>query len=157
MQFHRLAGHSIRRLHQISVQVFQAHMREAGFDLTPVQFAALDAIAANPGIDQARVAALIAYDRATIGGVIDRLVQKGHVERIVSGRDRRARELSLTAAGRRIHAKALPVVTACQDAILARLSPQERERFLCLVRKAAGSPDALTPDEGSPVDIRDQI
>ncbi len=156
MQFHRLPGHSIRRLHQISVQVFQLHMREAGLDLTPVQFAALDAIAANPGIDQARVAALIAYDRATIGGVIDRLVQKGLVERIVSARDRRARELSLSDAGRSVHAAALPVVISCQDTILARLSTEEREQFLRLARKAAGGSDEADPEAAAPAELRDR-
>ena len=40
----RMPGHLIRRLHQISTHVFMTRTREAGFDLTPVQFAALDAI-----------------------------------------------------------------------------------------------------------------
>ena len=36
---------------------------------------------ANPGIDQARLATAIAFDRATTGGVIDRLEAKGLVRR----------------------------------------------------------------------------
>ncbi|WP_295314011.1 MarR family winged helix-turn-helix transcriptional regulator [Roseobacter sp.] len=68
----------------------------------PVQFAALDAIYTDPGLDQARVAATIAYDKATTGGVIDRLEQKGILKGSISKSDRPAREVRLTdKAGRR--------------------------------------------------------
>lgn len=130
-----MVGHLIRRLHQQSTQVFTQRTQAAGFDLTSVQFAALDAIHAYPGTDQARVAEMIGYDRATIGGVIDRLEQKGWVCRVVSERDRRARELSLTPAGKRIHTALLPVVQSLQDDILHPLSPADRARFLKLVRR----------------------
>lgn len=131
-----MAGHLIRRLHQQSTQVFVQKTQAAGFDLTPVQFAALDAVQAHPDTDQARIAELIAYDRATIGGVIDRLEQKGWVRRVVSARDRRAREVSLTPEGARIHAALLPVVRDLQDAILQSLTPEERDCFLDLARRA---------------------
>jgi len=130
-----MAGHLIRRLHQQSTQVFTQRTQAAGFDLTPVQFAALDAIQAQPDTDQATVAELIAYDRATIGGVIDRLEQKGWVKRIVSERDRRARELSLSPEGARIHAALLPIVQALQHEILGPLSEAERTAFLDLASR----------------------
>ena len=131
-----MAGHLIRRLHQQATQVFVQRTQAAGFDLTPIQFAALDAIAAHPGTDQATVAELIAYDRATIGGVIERLEQKGWVRRVVSERDRRARELSLTPSGKRVLAAVLPVVREVQDEILASLGQAERATFLALARQA---------------------
>lgn len=130
-----MAGHLIRRLHQQSTQVFVQKTQAAGFDLTPVQFAALDAIHAHPSTDQARLAEMIAYDRATIGGVIDRLEQKGWIHRVVSERDRRARELSLTAEGERIWSALLPVVRDLQDEILQPLSRADRVRLLDLVQR----------------------
>lgn len=135
-----MAGHLIRRLHQQSTQVFVQRTQAAGFDLTPVQFAALDAIHSHPGTDQARVAELIAYDRATIGGVIDRLEQKGWIRRVVSERDRRARELSLTAEGRKILTALLPVVRQLQDEILQPLGAADRARFLKLARQVVRPP-----------------
>lgn len=137
-QMHSLdmAGHLIRRLHQHATAVFAQRTREAGFELTSVQFAALDAIHAHPGTDQARVAEVIAYDRATIGGVIERLEQKGWVRRVVSERDRRARELSLTPEGEQLLAHLVPVVQALQDEILQALSESERRRFMALARQA---------------------
>ncbi|MDQ7746280.1 MarR family winged helix-turn-helix transcriptional regulator [Hydrogenophaga pseudoflava] len=134
-----MAGHLIRRLHQLSTQVFVQRTQAAGFDLTPVQFAALDAIGHHPGTDQATVAELIAYDRATIGGVIERLEQKGWVDRVVSERDRRARVLSLTAEGERILQALVPVVRDLQDEILQALGDADRARFLRLARQAVGS------------------
>lgn len=133
-----MAGHLIRRLNQMSTQVFSRRMQDAGFDLTSVQFAAMDAIHSNPDIDQAGVAALIAYDRATIGGVIDRLVTKGYVARTVSKQDRRARELRLTESGAETYARVLPTVTDLQEEVLGNLSPTERADFMTLARKAIG-------------------
>jgi DNA-binding MarR family transcriptional regulator len=133
-----MAGHLIRRLHQQSTQIFQTRTQAAGFDLTSVQFAALDAIAQEPGIDQAGLAATISFDRATIGGVIDRLEIKGLVERAVSAQDRRARQLSLTADGRKLLKASRPIVEALQAEILAPLSRAERAAFLTLAQKALG-------------------
>jgi MarR family transcriptional regulator, temperature-dependent positive regulator of motility len=131
-----MAGHLIRRLHQQSSQIFVQRTQAAGFDLTSVQFAALDAIHSHPGTDQARVAELIAYDRATIGGVINRLAQKDWIHRVVSERDRRARELSLTSEGQRVRSALLPIVQDLQDEILQSLSDKERACFLKLARQA---------------------
>ena len=133
-----MAGHLIRRLHQQSTQVFQAQTQAAGLDLTSVQFAALDAIAQQPGIDQASLAATIGFDRATIGGVIDRLERKGLVQRVVSTQDRRARQLNLTPDGGQLLAASRPVVEALQADILAPLTPEDRTTFLALAHKALG-------------------
>ena len=131
-----MVGHLIRRLHQQSTQVYQARTQAAGLDLTSVQFAALDAIARQPGTDQASLASAIGFDRATIGGVIDRLENKLLVQRVVSEQDRRARQLHLTAAGEQLLAKSRPVVEALQSEILAPLSAAERAAFLKLAHKA---------------------
>lgn len=133
-----MAGHLIRRLQQQSTQVFQAQMQTAGFDLTSVQFAALDAIALQPGMDQAGLAATIGFDRATIGGVVDRLELKGLVQRVVRPQDRRARMLHLTPQGQTQLAASRLVVEALQADILGPLSPSEQQVFMRLARKALG-------------------
>ena len=84
-------GHLARRFQQIAVAIFHAEVEGAGYNLTPVQYAALTAIRDNPGIDQVTLAGLIAYDRTTITGVVDRLVRKGLLVRHAGTRDRRAR------------------------------------------------------------------
>jgi len=131
-----MPGHLIRRLNQHSTAVFQDRCNEAGFDLTSVQFAAMSALDANPGIDQATLAGLIAYDRTTIGGVVDRLVRKGLVTRQVNETDRRARQLVLNDKGTQVLQEITVVVAKLQDEILAALSPEERRQFVQLAKKA---------------------
>jgi DNA-binding MarR family transcriptional regulator len=75
-EIHEMPGHLARRFQQIAVAVFLAEVEGAGFDITPVQYAALAAVGANPEIDQVTLAGLIAFDRTTITGVVDRLVLK---------------------------------------------------------------------------------
>jgi len=144
LEIHNMAGHLIRRLNQISASVFQEQMKANGYDLTSVQFAAMNAIDANPGIDQASLAGLIAYDKATIGGVIDRLEAKGYVLRAVSSRDRRARELSLSKAGEAVLSDLKPVVRDMQQIILTGLDEAERVEFLRLAQKAADGGNELS-------------
>ena len=140
-----MAGHLIRRLNQHATQVFSRRMQERGLPLTPVQFAALDVIASAPGIDQAGVAARIAYDRATIGGVIDRLDQRGYVTRTVARHDRRARTLHLTVAGAALLDTIRPEVIALQSDILHGLDPTERAQFMALAARIIA---ATAPENG---------
>ena len=133
-----MAGHLIRRLHQLSTHVFQTRMQQAGYDLTPVQFAAMDVLRATPCLDQASIAAQIAYDRATIGGVIDRLEQKGYVTRTISKRDRRAREVTLTTHGKMVYDEVFPIVATLQNDILGGLDAAEKQSFLRMAQKAIG-------------------
>jgi MarR family transcriptional regulator, temperature-dependent positive regulator of motility len=134
--FNSMPGHLVRRLHQASQAIFDAEAAAAGIDLTSVQFAALTMIAANPGIDQARLAAAIAFDRATTGGVIDRLEAKGLVRREIVKSDRRARRLHLEAAGETTLQAATPVVRHVQTLILKNLSDKEQATLLRLLSKA---------------------
>ena len=114
----------------VKADVREAAQLKAALDAGLAEFGKLDIVVAQAG-----VAAMIAYDKATIGGVIDRLVAKGLVARSVSERDRRAREVRLTDAGQACFDALLPIVRTLQDDILAPLAPEERRRFLNLARK----------------------
>jgi DNA-binding MarR family transcriptional regulator len=139
-----MPGHLARRFQQIAVAVFLAEVEDAGFDLTPVQYAALATIKSNPGLDQVTLAGLIAYDRTTITGVIDRLVQKGLAERRASRRDRRARELEITDAGRKTLRGIAPAVEAAQRLMLRGLTQKEAEELMRLLRKAIAAGNELS-------------
>ena len=139
-----MPGHLARRFQQIAVAVFLAEVEDAGFDLTPVQYAALSAIRSSPGIDQATLAGLIAYDRTTITGVVDRLVQKGLLVRHPSSRDRRARELQITEAGKRTLRGITPAVEAAQRTMLRGLTAKEGADLMRLLRKAIAAGNELS-------------
>ena len=115
-----------------------SRVKEAGFDLTPIQLAAMQALKVNPGIEQAKIATLIAYDRATIGGVVERLEKKGYVTRAVSKLDRRARKVSLSLKGGQAVDRLTLTVRTLQDEILAHLSLEERKLFISMAQKASG-------------------
>ena len=132
----KMPGHLIRRLNQISVSIFTDQLTRQGFDFTPVQFAALSTIARHPGLDQATLAGMIAYDRATMGGVVDRLEGKQLLNREVSKTDRRARQLFLTEKGVQTLAELEPLVSALQGDILQGLDNGEKKLFLTLLEKA---------------------
>lgn len=131
-----MPGQLIRRLHQHSTQVFAAAMAKIGEDMTPVQFAMLDALAEAPGLDQASLARHIGKDRATVGAVAERLARKGLIARIPSPSDRRAILLQLTPEGAARHAKLSPRVLALQAAILPGLTPDEQATFTALAARA---------------------
>ncbi|MGO9360361.1 MAG: MarR family winged helix-turn-helix transcriptional regulator [Xanthobacteraceae bacterium] len=137
-------GHLVRRFQQIAVAVFHAEVEAAGYDLTPVQYAALTTISKHPAIDQATLAGLIAYDRTTITGVVDRLVQKGLVVRQANSTDRRAHQLQITQEGRRILRGIEPAVEAAQRSMLRGLTATEAETLLRLLRKAIAAGNELS-------------
>ncbi len=133
LPIHEMPGHLVRRLQQVAVALFAEEL--AGLDLTPVQYAALVALDERPGLDQATLAALIGYDRATIGGVIDRLEQKGSVRRDPHPSDRRAKVPQITAEGRSALRAAAPGVRRVQARLMGPLSAAERRAFEALCRK----------------------
>lgn len=142
LDFHELAGFNIRRLHQISVSIFDDEMAAAEIDLTQVQYAALNALATSPGIDQGTLAGLIAYDRVTIGGVVERLVSKGLVARSANAEDRRAHRLEITPTGSDLLEVANPIVRRIQRQILGGLSAEERSLFIALLAKTTTANNA---------------
>ena len=137
-------GHLARRFQQIAVAIFHAEVEGAGYDLTPVQYAALNTVEAHAGIDQATLAGLIAHDRMTITGVVDRLEQKGLVVRQANSRDRRVRVLQITEAGRRVLRGIEPAVEAAQRTMLRGLTKDEANEFLRLLRKAIAAGNELS-------------
>lgn len=128
LDLNSLPGHDIRRLHQIAVALFMEETEP--FGITPVQFAALQAVQNAPGTDQRTLARTIGFDTSTIAGVIDRLEARGLMLRSASAQDRRVRLLTLTPAGEQLLADVVPSMLRAQERILAPLPAQERGEFM---------------------------
>lgn len=139
-----MPGHLIRRYHQAAVAIFHHETAQLDYDITPVQFAAMEQLHASPGIDQITLAGLIAYDRTTITGVVDRLVQKGWLKRRISSQDRRARILHLTDEGEHALSVIRPAVEKAQQVMLRGLSREDAESFLRLLKAATESVNELS-------------
>jgi DNA-binding MarR family transcriptional regulator len=124
-------GYLFRRMQQIAVSIF---VEECGaYDLTPVQFAALVAIHTHPGIDATRLSAVIAFDRSTLGNVIERLGTKTYIERKTSREDKRVKLLYLTKSGAALLRDIVPAVDRAQARMLQPLKPADRNTLLALL------------------------
>jgi DNA-binding MarR family transcriptional regulator len=126
-------GHLIRRLQQISYAIFVEQART--FDVTPVQYSAIFAIANHPGIDQTALCNIIAFDRSTIGDVVTRLEKKKLITRRNGPLDRRTKSLYITPLGQRLLHDIEPAVAATQRLILAPLKAGERNSFMHMLKQ----------------------
>jgi DNA-binding MarR family transcriptional regulator len=121
-------GHLIRRAQQIAVSIFLEEC--AAIDMTPVQYAALIAVRDNPGIDATRLSALVAFDRSTLGNVLERLESKGLILRVGDKDDKRIKILRLSPKGVTALEEVEPLVRRAQERILAPLDPEDRDIFM---------------------------
>jgi MarR family transcriptional regulator, lower aerobic nicotinate degradation pathway regulator len=124
-------GYLFRRMQQIAVAIFVEECR--AFDLTPVQYAALITIHTHPGIDATRLSAVIAFDRSTLGNVIERLETKTLIERKPAREDKRVKLLYLTKAGSALLREIMPAVEKAQARMLQPLKPADRKTLLALM------------------------
>jgi DNA-binding MarR family transcriptional regulator len=124
-------GYLFRRMQQIAVAIFMEECR--AYDLTPVQFAALVAIHTHPAIDATRLSAVIAFDRSTLGNVIERLETKEFIERKPSAEDKRVKLLYLTKAGAALLRDIMASVDRAQARMLQPLKPADRKTLLALL------------------------
>src|ERR1700691_2909059 len=124
-------GYLFRRMQQIAVALFMEECK--AFDLTPVQYAALIAIRTHPGIDATRLSAVIAFDRSTLGSVIERLEARQFIERKPGSMDKRVKLLHLTRAGATVLREIMPFVDRAQARMLQPLKPPDRKTLLALV------------------------
>ena len=131
--YQQAPGYLIRRAHQVSVALFATGM--ADFDLTPVQFAMLNALMDEPGEDQITLASKVAFDAATSGAVITRLENKGLLRRDADPQDKRRKLLSLTPAGEQMVVAMKTAVVQVQNHITAPLTGDEAEELTRLLAK----------------------
>jgi MarR family transcriptional regulator, lower aerobic nicotinate degradation pathway regulator len=124
-------GYLFRRMQQIAVSIFVEECR--AYDLTPVQFASLVAIHTHPGIDATRLSAVIAFDRSTLGNVIERLETKKYIERKPSREDKRIKLLYLTRSGAALLRDLMPAVDRAQARMLQPLKPADRKTLMALL------------------------
>jgi MarR family transcriptional regulator, lower aerobic nicotinate degradation pathway regulator len=124
-------GYLFRRMQQIAVSIFIEECK--AHDLTPVQYAALIAIHTHPGIDATRLSAVIAFDRSTLGNVIERLESKALVERKPSREDRRIKLLYLTRFGAALLREIMPSVDRAQARMLQPLKASDRKMLMTLL------------------------
>jgi DNA-binding MarR family transcriptional regulator len=137
-------GFLIRRLHQIHVALFQ--QKCAAFDITPLQYSLLTALARCGTADQTTLAAEVMLDRTTTTGALKRLQSRKLIERAVHSRDRRAQMCRLTRSGERLLRRIERSARAAHHETLQGLNKAEQRRFIAMMQKvvSARGPQADT-------------
>ena len=120
---------------------FEERARE--LSLTLAQCRALVRLEGNEGASQARLAELSDMDAMTMVRTLDRLEERGLVERRPDPADRRARSLHLTAKGRAAVDGIWRLAESTRAEVFAGVSVEERERFLDVLERIHGNVAAL--------------
>jgi DNA-binding MarR family transcriptional regulator len=79
------------------------------------------------------LSAVIAFDRSTLGNVIERLESKGYVERKPSAEDKRVKLLYPTRSGAMLLREIMPAVDRAQARMLEPLKPADRKALMALL------------------------
>ena len=135
-------GHLLRRCHQISVAIFLDECH--AFDLTPLQYVTLSALATHGPLDKATIGGVVALDRTTVAVVVKNLEQRGLATTRPSEYDRRAKLVKITAKGLALASSAQSAVARAQERTVAPLTAKERDEFLRLLRKIAQENNLLS-------------
>jgi DNA-binding MarR family transcriptional regulator len=109
--------------------------------LTPALFALLNVLGAREGAIQQELGAVMGIDRSTMVLLVDELESAGLAKRRPHPDDRRAREVAITAKGRRVLERARRMARQVEDEVLGGLDAGERRELLALL------PRVKAPDE----------
>lgn len=121
-------GFLIRRLHQIHGALFAEECKR--FNITPVQYGLLTALAVRGTLDQVSLAEELGIDRTNVAEVLTRLEKRGLVKRESNPADRRAKLATLTHQGSALTQKMFDSMQRAQERFLAPLGAKERDAFM---------------------------
>ncbi|MFF9456779.1 MarR family winged helix-turn-helix transcriptional regulator [Streptomyces flaveolus] len=133
-------GHLARRLQQAHHLLWNTMVSE---ETTSPQFAVLNALVAEPGLDQRTVGERVGLDRSTIAEVISRLGRRGLLDKVRDPQDGRRFLLRLTDEGLRVHRRLSLRTARMNQVFLAPLSAAEQAVFFDLVQRVADAAEGL--------------
>lgn len=109
----------------------------SGLGITPRIYCVL--MKAEPGgLTQNQIAEQAALDKTTMVVTLDEMERAGLAERRASDTDRRARIVAVTAAGRKVLAKAHTIVNRIYDDVLGSVPARDRAAFMSGLTALAG-------------------
>ncbi len=125
-------------------KVFQQHTarwQQCIPELTKPQYAVLRSIAENPGIEQVQLTGVAISSKATLAEMLSRLESRGLLVRQADPADKRRRFISLTAEGKAVLANTQPVGEQVDTEFLARLSPDDQQHLVRLLKQMLETED----------------
>ena len=130
-----LVGYAASRASIELKKSFARHLGPLG--LKAVEFSILVLVAANPEANQKQIGQALDVSAPNMAITLDRMVERGWVERVRSTRDRRAMLIHLTPAGRDLVQRAEKIAATMEHGALRMLSSAERALLVELLLKVA--------------------
>jgi DNA-binding MarR family transcriptional regulator len=140
-RLNHLVGYAATRA---SVELKKAFTKHMGpLHLKAVEFSILVMVAANERVNQKQLGQALDVSAPNMAITLDRMVERGWVERVRSLEDRRAQLIHLTPAGAALTQKAEKIASKMEVSAVRVLSEAERLLLIELLHKVArgaGSP-----------------
>lgn len=124
-------GFWLRCLSNLVSHSFAAKLEGQG--VTVAQWVVLRTLYDSENLNLNTAAEAIGVDKSTLSRMIERLVEKGLVQR-QSGPDRRSIHLQLSSAGKRLVPRLAKLADSNDSAYFKSLSPAKRREFLCTIK-----------------------
>jgi DNA-binding MarR family transcriptional regulator len=135
-----LVGYASTRASITMRRVFARHL--GPLELKVVEFSILMLVASNPQINQKRLGQALDISAPNMAVTLDRMVERGWVERVRSTQDRRAQQIHLTVRGTELAQRAEKIAATMEGPALRMLSTAERALLIELLMKVAGGKPA---------------
>jgi len=116
------------------------------FGLTVTQWRVMAALGRFAPLTASEVGQRIVMDKVAVSRAVAGLMGRGLVERATDRTDRRRASLRLSARGRVMHARIVPLALAYQERLYEALAPDERRRFDSLIERLFARARALRDD-----------
>lgn len=108
------------------------------FDLSIAEWRVMAVLARFPEISAGEVAARSAMDKVQVSRAVAQLITAGHLDRRSDAQDRRRTVLNLSATGRAIYQRIVPMARAYEQDLFDRLTPEEGEILMRALSRLNG-------------------
>jgi DNA-binding MarR family transcriptional regulator len=99
------------------------------FDLAVTEWRVMAALGRFAPLTASDVGRRIVMDKVAVSRAVAHLLKRGLVERATDQADRRRATLRLSARGRAVHARIVPLALKYEERLYQALSPEERQQF----------------------------
>jgi len=123
-------GHLLRRAVQVMNLLWDV---EVSHTITSPQFAALNALYAEPNLDQRSLGQRVSLDRSTMAEVVSRLSTRGLIRTERDSKDGRRKTISLTTRGLHTVQQLIPRTHTMTDRLVGPLDARQRDDLLRLL------------------------
>ena len=122
-------GYKLRLAQQRHIEIFNRHMP----DITPTQFSVMVRLREAQKLSQNELGRSVSMDAATTKGVVDRLIDRGWLQSRPCEKDKRRRNISLTARGKEFIDYAVMAATEVTTKTMQPLNDAEQRQLLMLL------------------------